>query len=70
MDTNKPFVRIDDWHRDPKDAYVYAEDGNIKINLDKCIPNSIERMRLENEQGTQDLGTFSISRTAFKNKLC
>lgn len=69
MDTNKPFVRIDDWHRDPKDAYVYAEDGNIKINLDKCIPNSIERMRLENEQGTQDLGTFSISRTAFKNKI-
>ena len=39
----KPFVRIDEWHRDPKDAYVYAEDGNIKINLDKCIPNSIER---------------------------
>lgn len=70
MNTKKtPFIRIDEWHRDPKDAYVYAEDGNIKLNLDKCIPNSIEKLRQQDPQGTEDLGTFSMSRVAFKNSI-
>lgn len=66
---NKPFIRVDEWHRNPKDAYVYAENGNIIINLDKCIPNSIDRLRLENEQRVTDLGTLSMSRVAFKNAI-
>ena len=70
MNTKKtPFVRIDDWHRDPKDAYIYAENGNIKLNLDKCIPNSIQKMREKDPRGTEDLGTFTLSRTAFKNAV-
>lgn len=70
METKKkPFVRVDDWHRDPKDAYVYAENGNIKLNLDKCIPNSIDRLRAQDEQGIEDLGTFNMSRVAFKNAI-
>lgn len=70
METKKtPFIRVDEWHRDPKDAYIYAENGNIKLNLDKCIPNSIKRMREQDQQGTEDLGTFSMSRVAFKNAI-
>ena len=70
MNTTKtPFVRIDDWHRNPEDAYIYAENGNIKLNLDKCIPNSIQKMRERDPQGTEDLGIFTLSRTAFKNAV-
>lgn len=65
----QPFVRVDDWVRPKKESYVYEENGDIKLNLEKCIPKSVERLRKQDEQGSKDLETFKISRTAFRNSF-
>lgn len=63
------FVKVDDWHREPEDAYIYAEDGVVKINLDKCMPDSIKRLREKSPDKIEKLSTFTITRRAFINYL-
>lgn len=61
------FVKVDDWHREPAKAYIYAEpeEGCVKINLDKCIPESIKGLRKKNPEEIENLSTFTIKRLAF-----
>lgn len=63
------FIKVDDWHREPKDAYIYAEDGMVKLNLDKCIPNSIQKLREKDPDRVEKLSTFTITRRAFINSI-
>lgn len=63
------FIKVDDWHREPKDAYIYAEDGCVKLNLDKCIPKSIDRLRKTCPDKIEKLSTFTITRRAFINAI-
>lgn len=66
---SQPFVRVDDWFRPKEEAYVYEDNGDIKLNLEKCMPKSSPRLRQRDEQGCNDLETFKISRKAFKNSF-
>ena len=36
--------KVDNWERkNQKDAYIYSDGKNIKINIKKAIPNSSKR---------------------------
>lgn len=66
MPTKNP--NIDEWTRDPKDAWVYPDGKMIVLNQEKIQPKSIKRFQKKNPDAVKAMGTFMISRDAFANK--
>ena len=66
MKTNNP--NIDEWSRDPEDAYVYPDGKSIILNMKKIQPKSFKRFEKRNAEAVKAMGRFIISRDAFANK--
>lgn len=60
-------VPIEGWDRDKSQAWVYAENKNVFLNVEKYIPESVEKMKRQDPQIVEKLSKFAIGRTAFQN---
>ena len=62
--------KVDNWERkNQKDAYIYSDGKNIKINIKKAIPNSSKRFSKEDLEATESLETFIIERRLFLKRI-
>ena len=62
--------KVDNWERkNQKDAYIYSDGKNIKINLRKAIPKSSRRFSKEDLEATESLETFIIERRLFLARI-
>lgn len=59
---------IDEWNREPKDAWIFPDGKQIILNQEKIQPKSFKRFLKKNPDAVKALGTFVISRDAFANK--
>lgn len=59
---------IDEWERDPQDAWIYPDGKTIILNQKKVQPKSFKRFQNRNPEAIKAMGTFIISRDAFANK--
>ena len=62
--------KVDEWERtNKKDAYIYSDGKNIKINIKKVIPKSSRRFSREDLEITESLETFIIERRLFLKRI-
>lgn len=66
MKTTNP--NIDEWSREPEEAYVYPDGKSIVLNMKKLQPKSFKRFEKRNPDAVKAMGRFNISRDAFANK--
>ena len=64
------YPNVDTWERkNPEDAYVLSDGTNMKLNIEKVIPNSTRRFNDADKDSIVSLETFIIERGLFYKKV-
>lgn len=64
------YPNVDTWTREnEKDAYVYVDGKNVRMNLSRFIPNSHRRFNEKDKEIVDSLETFIVERGLFLKKI-